>query len=602
MRGTREWPVRSGYAGACDKGERVWGGTSGAKEVTQWGGRIGEFVKQECNVHTIFIDNFPETVMKGEIFKEFWRFGIVRDVYVSRKQRRNTRGPFAFVRFARRDEAYKATKEMNGSVLRGKKLHVTLSRYRREENDSKGWWKSKRLYHGRVERMRNGESKAKLSKRWVPTGRVFTNEKMKEIVKTNGDKLRRENVKGCWTPEMLNYVRIRICKEVAAKEETLLVVFDEIRPHPDHFSGSSRRVWVEVMGLPVYVWSESTFRSIAKLWGGYVYADNRTEDCASFTVARFLMDCFEWEFISEWVLIKVDDRQFEVFVKEFGAEVYSRESHPNEAERKLMNVGPATSNSESRVEETPCTVEESVPEQLERSGLVAGGVNHVNILEKETGVINEDNDVAGGLVRVTMHDDGNERTLLEDEEIVRSDSGLKLDQIGPTDKEGLNKTYGGHSDDQTLGQHVSDENSCPYLPGFGPCSESDHIHQRGANNRVSGEDCLTPSCHVREKEIQSERVNQVSKEDSEISEALKTKKLCEIGGLSFKISMKQKEVSKTSSDDNVVLAKLIGKRKLKSNLENATGRKPRPTMHNPSVGGRNLSTKIMRLGSKTKLK
>ncbi|MED6182733.1 hypothetical protein PIB30_031485 [Stylosanthes scabra] len=122
-------------------------------------------------------------------------------------------------------------------------------------------------------------------------------------------------------------------------------------------------------------------------------------------------------------------------------------------------------------------------------------------------------------------------------------------------------------------------------------------------------------------------------EDSDIRDALKTKEVCEIAELSFKcddqrkllekiegrqsatktkkvvrklptnrVSLKQKEDSKMSSDGNVVLSSLIRRKNLKNNPDKTDVRKQKPSKQTPNLGGRNLSSKIMRLGSKSKLK
>ncbi|MED6119632.1 hypothetical protein PIB30_013264 [Stylosanthes scabra] len=118
-------------------------------------------------------------------------------------------------------------------------------------------------------------------------------------------------------------------KEESIKNELLTSTFDEIRSHWKYFSSLSRRVWIELMGLPIGLWKKETFNSFASLWGKMVKMDDRTEESKSFTRARFIIDCFQWERVHEWVSVKVDDREFEVFAKEFGSEVYSVQLHPD---------------------------------------------------------------------------------------------------------------------------------------------------------------------------------------------------------------------------------------------------------------------------------
>ncbi|MED6119136.1 hypothetical protein PIB30_008944 [Stylosanthes scabra] len=120
-------------------------------------------------------------------------------------------------------------------------------------------------------------------------------------------------------------------KNRAMEDELLKSIFDEIRPHWD-FCGALPRL------------------------------DDRIEELKSFSTARVLMDSFQWEMIHEWVTLRVDDRIFDVFVKEWGSEVYSVQAHPNLMEelsesiqddggaiRLVVDVSPAYSDSGLKV-------------------------------------------------------------------------------------------------------------------------------------------------------------------------------------------------------------------------------------------------------------
>ncbi|MED6193782.1 hypothetical protein PIB30_022700 [Stylosanthes scabra] len=234
--------------------------------------------------------------------------------------------------------------------------------------------------------------------KWVPTGRILEDEgaallKNEEKGETGKVERPQEKQKKVINPIEFDEVQNILLKDWRGP------VFDEIKPHWDIFWGLSRRVWIEVIGLSIYVWLEETFKNIAKLWGSYVYSDDRTGESLSFTVARFLIDCFEWEPINEWDTLKVEDREFECFVKEFGGEVYSRESHPNEIEKKLMNTTDSVTKSASWVQETPMPLAEGSPMTVVVRSLVEGGdgnlnfqdVTYIPVIEKQTIGINDDN-------------------------------------------------------------------------------------------------------------------------------------------------------------------------------------------------------------------
>ncbi|MED6223527.1 hypothetical protein PIB30_074735 [Stylosanthes scabra] len=127
-------------------------------------------------------------------------------------------------------------------------------------------------------------------------------------------------------------------KHEAMSNPVMLSLFDEIRPHWEFVWNSCRRIWVELMGIPVHAWSSDMFQRVAKLWGRL------------------------------WIILRVDGREFEVFAKEFGGEIYNVQIHPyrssnqedsdrqgNEIEYRSMEVSQRTI---SVVEETRLEGEE----------------------------------------------------------------------------------------------------------------------------------------------------------------------------------------------------------------------------------------------------
>ncbi|MED6217511.1 hypothetical protein PIB30_018321 [Stylosanthes scabra] len=130
----------------------------------------------ESGVHTIFLDNLPRTVMKGELFKEFFGYEIIKDVFVSRKRRRNRNGLFAFIRFEELDSVRSAVTGMNGVWWQGRKLHVTMSRFRRNQGG--------RLQYRAWKNNRRGGQETTIA--WTELDREWTNKKK---MNSNGQKI-----------------------------------------------------------------------------------------------------------------------------------------------------------------------------------------------------------------------------------------------------------------------------------------------------------------------------------------------------------------------------------------------------------------------------
>ncbi|MED6113842.1 hypothetical protein PIB30_074621 [Stylosanthes scabra] len=144
-------------------------------------------------------------------------------------------------------------------------------------------------------------------------------------------------------------------KDGAMEDELLNSVFDELRPHWEFCESLTRRVWIEIMGLPIGLWCTENLNRITKLWGRLIRQDDRIEEKKSFSTARVLLDSFQWEMIHEWISLKVDDKVFELFVKEFGSEVYSVQAHPDLMEEDFGSLLEGSGNRGSAMVVAPAS-------------------------------------------------------------------------------------------------------------------------------------------------------------------------------------------------------------------------------------------------------
>ncbi|MED6191489.1 hypothetical protein PIB30_000587 [Stylosanthes scabra] len=247
-------------------------------------------------------------------------------------------------------------------------------------------------------------------------------------------------------------------KEETIEDQLLASVFDEVRHHWDVVWSLSRRVWIEVMELKSH---------------GHT--------------ARFLIDNYEWEAIHEWITVKVDDKEFEVFVKEFGGEVYSRESHPNDAELAYIGMG-----------------DEAIETESKNVALVPVFEDRAEINEN-----NEFNDAIDEAVEIagdTMHDDEGEGGRQNDREgkhvltvCENGEDGIAPMVIGAQNSKPCSPIMGPQGVEEVEGRDgllkdanpnpiSSDTGSCPFPPGFGPCTNSNHVHRlHGPNGEADRE-------------------------------------------------------------------------------------------------------------------
>ncbi|MED6145223.1 hypothetical protein PIB30_023172 [Stylosanthes scabra] len=297
----------------------------------------------------------------------------------------------------------------------------------------------------------------------------------------------------------------------AFNDQLLLSIFDEVVPHWGIFWCHSRRVWIEVTGMPVCLWCPENFERIAKLWGWHVRHDDRLEESKSFTTARVFIDCFQWEEVREWISIKVDDRTFKVYAKEVGAEVYNVQSHPDMAESSSVSV-----------DET--TMDSVAADSMEMQRPTLKGSKDLNLHNVSDpvidAIINEksDNDESNDFE--TRWD-----VLGFDPMIVEAQLTKNTDFGPPSNLDTMNRPFVTEPN-KPCAHGLTSNDSCPYPPGYGPCTSECHVHH--TLGRVSNSESVvreTPVCegNLVTEELVSDHASDALKPTESISESSDTR-------------------------------------------------------------------------------
>ncbi|MED6199047.1 hypothetical protein PIB30_072281 [Stylosanthes scabra] len=244
--------------------------------------------------------------------------------------------------------------------------------------------------------------------------------------------------------------------------------------------------------MPTCMWCPENFDRIARLWGKVIMKDDRAEESKSFSIARILFDTYQGEAIHEWVSVKIEDRVFEVFVKEFGSEVYSVHSHLDRDEECSGFIEELCS--EPGNGEIPAMTS---PMNIQRPSETSSNLNLDTISDPIINAIinskfNEDFLINWRVDEINWKR-GEMESRVQAEEIrqmvplgfdpmiieaqigtISPSMGLKQNgekdtDLGPLGLEDLAHHEGGSET----------SNFCPFPPGFGPCSIEHHVH-RGA--------------------------------------------------------------------------------------------------------------------------
>ncbi|MED6144723.1 hypothetical protein PIB30_018196 [Stylosanthes scabra] len=262
-----------------EEGERIWDAKQG--------------------VVTVFEDNLPKHITKRFLYREFRRYDA-------------------------KGGAVRAREGLHGSFVAGKPIFVKESIFERtsRKNEAEG----------------GVDTRFGLKKKWILTtqpklhhelnygneDRIEKVEKQEDrkIVTVNASKKQKDLLDRSVIAESFEPIKFRYvveamkkfneeygkieCRDLGPRKCILTFLtserrdkalskaildqfFNKVRPYWGFKWSRNRRVWVELMGLPLHVWSEETFMLIAKGVDAKLVMQNElTKEGASFSVARIL--------------------------------------------------------------------------------------------------------------------------------------------------------------------------------------------------------------------------------------------------------------------------------------------------------------------------
>ncbi|MED6193437.1 hypothetical protein PIB30_019361 [Stylosanthes scabra] len=312
----------------------------------------------------MFVDGLPRDIAKRSLFKIFGWVGGVIDIYVSRKVRKGSKCPFAFVGFDSRGGAERAVQKLNGTFMGTNRMEIKIAEFKRRwRSDDEG----PQVRHARMGR-EGGFDRAKNRCRAQGGAKEYRHAtkqvtETRKTIEVHSDPIQLDILRRSVVGESIESIRFKWIKEqiaekwegpgevyyrdmgpfkciltfesVEARDRALVSpglcpLFDELRPQWGFSMVRSRRVWIEVVGVPIHLWSVETFMNIGKIWGKPVMMDELTELYILYTCGSILIDSYQWDMINEWVVLVDGERRFEVYVKEFGREMYSALAHQGE--------------------------------------------------------------------------------------------------------------------------------------------------------------------------------------------------------------------------------------------------------------------------------
>ncbi|MED6134646.1 hypothetical protein PIB30_038927 [Stylosanthes scabra] len=476
------------------------------------------------------------------MYKEFGNSGFVKDIFISRKKRRNLGCTFAFVRYYESGCMWRAIERLNGALWKENRLVVNESKYAYDGGILR---QTLMLNHAKEQRKSHAQ-------KWIPMKKNKGDPMEKPDQSNSAGPNGRKEIQGIsaeaqlmeeWNGQgiienrdvdpyrcLVTFLSIE-ARDEAMKDDLLLSVFDEVMLLWDFTSTLSRHVWIEIIGMPINMWCEQNFRRIGELWGKVVMMDDRTEELKTFTTAKVLIDSFQWELVSEWISAKIDDRIFEVYAKEVGLEVYSVESHPDRGDV----VSETDMDDESvTVSDEPRTVAETAPAMVDSRNLNFVAMNDPLI----DAIINEKSSNVHHLIterEICIVEIMNGTTTLKESEITMPHLmlGNRLNYLGcdPALYEAQlvfccnnwcdkimehNPKWADDVGPRTglVDDRAQSDESCPFSPGYRPCSSTTHVHREGCRAFVGAFEDVKNS-EIRDCEVSSALGHNAEREGDE---------------------------------------------------------------------------------------
>ena len=289
---------------------------------------------------TVFIENLPCNLDKFGLKGIFQRVGAVSDSYVPSKLGRSNKR-FRFVRFWKEIDAINCVSRINGIMVRGYRVRVFRaifgkgSKGANDEDESeqalkmltRKRWKSKSLQasHG----ICNQKDQHVVAKIGGGTNESFVEWLRRSLICTSSvtwdledlsqalSKVGCSRVRALTKRKFILTYQSSVKRDEALKNEELLSNwFHEVKIWDIYETCNSRRLWIDVFGIPPHGWSLDNFEKIASFWGKLICLETPIEDTVSFDSMRILIETASFQEVGGHIILQIRDADYRIWVKE----------------------------------------------------------------------------------------------------------------------------------------------------------------------------------------------------------------------------------------------------------------------------------------------
>jgi len=322
---------------------------------------------------SVFVSNIPERLDKYGLKGLFSKAGKVSDVYIPMGRRKGSGRRFGFVRFWNRYEALKSIQLLNNAAVRGCRLSVSLAKYAKGHNRPgeqipklgkrngmhrvRQVWRKKRFLGGerddqRMVAEKKGDDEDRQACRtikghvnedfipWLSRSLICTSEEPRDIGSLSSAII--NGYGQCNKIYALSGFKFILTFQTKEEMEAALqnyqeldMWFTEIQAWNKYECCKTRKVWLEVVGVPPHGWKWETFKAIADRWGYLLSLGKSIARTDTFDNMRLLVETDILLFIEADFILIIEDMGFRVIVREISSVSHIvQQHHQSEAHRE----------------------------------------------------------------------------------------------------------------------------------------------------------------------------------------------------------------------------------------------------------------------------
>ncbi|KAK8684059.1 hypothetical protein V6N13_040096 [Hibiscus sabdariffa] len=296
------------------------------------------FSRKNNQAVTIYVNNIPEKLHWKGLWQTFGRHGEVSDTFIANKKNKEDKR-FGFVRVPSRFDAYRMIERLNNFRLYGYVLTISLAKYKKRQ----AYWKkvnSRNKIDIKMEKddmNRNGtrvtstsdKGKGKLGE---DSGETKASNKMNKT-----EVGRRLRIRGHIESEDLWKLKSYLVKRLGGKSFILWIedkelykmledlqwsylkeIFSSIRIWSKNGTEMKRATWLELIGVPIHCWNDTTFKRLIQNWGEFEAFGENLDCSLDCEKMKILITTQQVQKICEVVELEVGSMIYEVRVSEIG--------------------------------------------------------------------------------------------------------------------------------------------------------------------------------------------------------------------------------------------------------------------------------------------